>query len=99
MNVIAYRTLRAYSEKNASAKTPLDAWHKEMKRASFKNFNELRAQFPSADYVPDGEFTIFNIGGNNYRLAASVHYPTGIVFIRRIMTHAEYDKGAWRNDF
>lgn len=91
MNVIAYRTLRAYTKKNASAKTPLDSWYKEMKRASFKNFNELRAQYPSADYVPEGEFTIFNIGGNNYRLITFIRYSAQTVFIKEVMTHAEYD--------
>ena len=93
MNVIAYRTLRAYIEKNASAKIPLNAWHKEMKRANFNTFNELRARFPSADYVPNGELTIFNIGGNNYRLITFVRYSAQTVFIKEVMTHAEYD--AW----
>jgi mRNA interferase HigB len=57
---------------------------------------ELRQTFPPADKV--GNFTVFNIGGNNYRLITLVDYEYQKVFIRHILTHAEYDKDDWKND-
>jgi len=50
--------------------------------------------YPQADQV--GRCTVFNIGGNNYRLIAAIHYNTGVVYIRHVLTHAEYDRGAWK---
>jgi mRNA interferase HigB len=39
---------------------------------------------------------VFNIGGNAYRLVAAIHYNKQVVYVLRIMTHAEYDRGEWK---
>ncbi len=65
-----------------------------MEREVFSDFNELRETFASADYV-DG-LTVFNIGGNKYRLIASIHYNRRKVYIRNVLTHAEYDREGWK---
>jgi mRNA interferase HigB len=49
---------------------------------------------PTADAA--GRFTVFNIKGNAYRLITEINYQTGRVFLRHVLTHAEYSKGAWR---
>jgi mRNA interferase HigB len=64
---------------------------REMEAASF---SQLRQQFGAADYV-DG-FTIFDVGGNRYRIAAVTHYDKQRIYIRHVMTHSEYDRNAWR---
>jgi mRNA interferase HigB len=65
-----------------------------MNKNHFYNFNELRAAFPTADQV--GDLIVFNIGGNKYRLIASIHFNRAKVYVRNILTHREYDKGAWK---
>ena len=65
-----------------------------MKVHRFRNFAELKELFPSADQVANK--TVFNIGGNKYRLIAALHYNRGRVYIRAILTHREYDKGNWK---
>lgn len=50
--------------------------------------------FPHADKV--GKFTVFNVGGNKVRIIAAIHYNRGKVYIRQVLTHSEYDKGAWK---
>jgi len=60
----------------------------------FAGFNDLRATYASADHV-DG-LTVFNIGGNKYRLIAAIHYNRKKVFIRAVLTHADYDRGDWK---
>jgi mRNA interferase HigB len=45
-----------------------------------------------------GEFVVFNIGGNKYRLIAAVHFNRRKVYVRHVLTHAEYDKGKWKED-
>jgi mRNA interferase HigB len=64
------------------------------KKGSFSNFAELRAVFPTADQV--GKLTVFNIGGTKVRLIAAIHYNRKKVYIRAVLTHAEYDEGRWR---
>ena len=69
------------------------AWHNHAKQAEWKNFAEVRADYNSADY--SRHLTIFDIGGNKYRLIVAIHYNTGMIFIRHVFTHAEYD---WWNE-
>ncbi len=49
---------------------------------------------PAADQV--GRFTVFNIAGNKYRMIVVIHFNRGLVFVRHILTHGEYDRGAWK---
>ncbi|MBW4489562.1 MAG: type II toxin-antitoxin system HigB family toxin [Trichocoleus desertorum ATA4-8-CV12] len=56
----------------------------------------MRQTFASADQV--GNLTVFNISGKNYRLITYIDYQTKKIFIRHILTHADYDKGHWKND-
>jgi len=43
-----------------------------------------------------GKYTVFNIKGNAFRLIAEINYRTGRLYIRHVLTHAEYDKGGWK---
>ena len=69
-------------------------WFRTMKKENFQDFIHLKQTFSTADYV-DG-LTVFDIGGNKYRLIASIHYNVGQVFIRNVLTHAEYDHNNWK---
>jgi mRNA interferase HigB len=54
----------------------------------------VRRTFNSADFV--GDLTVFDVGGNKYRVVGFVHYRRRIVYVKRVLTHKEYDKGAWK---
>lgn len=94
MHVISRKALREFWEKYPDSQTPLSRWFKIMEKQDFGDFAELRATFPNADKV--GDLIVFNIGGNKYRLIASIHFNRGKVYIRHVLPHAEYDKGGWR---
>jgi mRNA interferase HigB len=53
------------------------------------DFADLKQSFGSADYVPP--YTVFDVGGNNYRVVVIVRYRDGKMFVRWGMTHREYD--------
>lgn len=55
---------------------------------------QLKRTFASVDYV-DG-YTVFDVGGNRYRLIAAIHYDKQRLYVRHVLTHAEYDRNAWR---
>jgi len=94
MHVIAKPVLVEIWAVHPDAERPLQAWYRTMESEVFADFNDMRATFASADYV-DG-LTIFNIGGNKYRLIAAIHYNRRKAFIRAVLTHAEYDRGDWK---
>lgn len=94
MHVIAKPSLISFWTKYPNAEKPLQVWYQTVERAVFLDFNELRKTFASADYV-DG-LTVFNIGGNKYRLIASIHYNRRKVYIRNVLLHSEYDRGDWK---
>jgi mRNA interferase HigB len=94
MHIISRKSLRLFSAIHADAEAPLDTWYRATKAAQRKNLAELKLIFPSADLV--GIYTVFNIKGNHYRLVAEINYRSGTVFVRYILTHAEYDKGNWK---
>ncbi|MGH7828164.1 MAG: type II toxin-antitoxin system HigB family toxin [Candidatus Binatia bacterium] len=91
MHIISRKPLRDFSERHPPAKTPLDAWFAEVSRAKWASFADVKKAFGSADVVA-GNRVIFNIGGNKYRLVVKIAYKVGIVFVRFIGTHVEYDK-------
>ena len=96
MHVITRRRLREFYDRHKDAREPLEAWYRIVRETRYSSLAELRRTFPSADLV--GNCTVFNIGGNKYRLITAIHYKTGKVFIRFVLTHKEYDKGAWKKD-
>ncbi len=96
MHVIAKPILVEFWTKHPDAKHPLEAWYRTMRMGVFADFNALRATFASADDV-DG-LTVFNIGGNKYRLIASIHYNRRKVYIRGVLTHDEYGRGDWKRN-
>ncbi|MEZ4733236.1 MAG: type II toxin-antitoxin system HigB family toxin [Caldilineaceae bacterium] len=96
MHIITQKTLKTAWESYPDAEVPLRRWYTEMKYLRFQNFAEVRQQYPSADQV--GRLTVFNIKGNHYRLVVRIEYTYGKVFIRKFMTHADYDKEDWKND-
>jgi len=94
MHVISRKRLNEFAKQHLEAETSLAHWYSLMKRSNFSNFVELRAVFPSADQVD--KLTVFNIGGNKVRLIAAIHYNRRKVYVRTVLTHAEYDEQSWR---
>ena len=94
MRVISKAAIRQFSKRYPSSLEPLLRWYQIAKRAEWRSTADLKADFGHADFV--GKYTIFNIAGNKYRLIAIVKYEWQIVYVRNVLTHAEYDKGDWK---
>ena len=90
----AYHLPQGIDPKYPDSKTALARWFKVVKTTELQSFAELREVFPSADKVQD--WIVFNIGGNKYRLIASIHFNRGKVYIRHVLTHTEYGRGDWK---
>jgi mRNA interferase HigB len=93
VHVISRKKLLEAAKRHPDLREPLDIWYRIAKSAAWKNLIEVRRVFPTADAVV--KFTIFNIKGNAYRLVTEINYRTGRIYLRHVLTHAEYDKGGW----
>lgn len=94
MHVITRKRLNEFALIHPDAMVPLAEWYRSMKHNTFSTFSELRTLFPAADKV--GKLTVFNIGGNKYRLVAAVHYNRKRIYIRAVLTHDAYNSGKWK---
>jgi mRNA interferase HigB len=94
LHVISRKKLLDAAEKHGDLREALDVWYRLSKKAEWKNLMDVRRLFPTADAVE--KFTVFNIKGNAYRLITEINYQTGRIFLRHVLTHAEYSKGAWK---
>ena len=90
MRIIARRTLREFSDRHPRAMPGLEAWYHEVKMAEWRSPADVRRLYSKARIVGKDR-VVFNIAGNRYRLVAKVNYGAGIVFIRFVGTHKEYD--------
>lgn len=95
MRIISKTALVKFYGIHPEAKPKLEAWYRACKSCTAKNFPELKQAFQTADYVPK-KYTVFDVGGNAYRVVSVIHYNTQTVYIRGVFTHAEYDK--WTKD-
>lgn len=96
MHVISFKIIRNYAEIHADCQEALSNWYKVACKAKWSNLIEVQKVFPKAEAVSN--FTVFNIKGNKYRLIVSIDYEGQLIYIKYILTHAEYDKEEWKND-
>jgi mRNA interferase HigB len=95
--IISWRAIREFLEahpEDQSARVAFAKWYDLVYNNRFASVDEVRRIFPSADLV--GDLVVFNIRGNRYRLVARFVCEEGRVYIRQVLTHAEYDRGDWK---
>jgi mRNA interferase HigB len=96
MHLISISKLRLDVVPYSDASKPIEAWHNIVKTAEWHNLEDVRQIYPSTDAV--GNFTVFDIKGNTYRLIVSINYEDGTIYYKYFLTHSEYDKDKWKND-
>ena len=96
MRVISRKKLVEAVGRRPELSTSLDVWYRVAKKAQWKTIVDVRKSFSTADAV--GTCTVFNIKGNAYRLVVWISYQAQKVFVKHVLTHAEYDKEGWKSD-
>jgi mRNA interferase HigB len=93
MRIVAKSTLKRFWEQSeyADAKGPLASWHEEALRSTWVSPQAVKAQYRNASICGNNR-VVFNIGGNKYRLVVEIQYRAGIVWVKFVGTHAQYDK-------
>jgi mRNA interferase HigB len=101
MRIITRKRLRDFAQRYPDAAEPLQKWHDLVREAEWESLQDVRRVYPHADAVTvasGSTVTVFNIGGNKYRLIAAIHYNTQRVYVLRLLAHADYSKDFWKDD-
>ena len=98
MRVISLKLLREFWNKHPEGERPLRHWYKSAIKADWQSLQEVRRVYPHADGVAvEGEtLTVFNIGGNKFRLIARIRYDYQLINVRAVVTHRDYNMGKWK---
>jgi len=93
MKIVSHRKIKEFYETKGyeNARVALENWYQTTKKAEWKNFADIKADFNSVDSVGNQHY-VFNIHGNKYRLVVVIKFVIGYVYIRFVGAHAEYDK-------
>jgi mRNA interferase HigB len=91
MRIISRKTLREFWEKYPDARQSLQSWYADVKRAEWKSPSDIKNVYRIASIVANNR-AVFNIKANHYRIVVAIQYEFGIVYIRFVGTHPEYDK-------
>lgn len=91
MLVIALRALREFWQTHPQAEEPLRAWYAIARRADWKTPGDIKADYRTASFVARNR-VVFNVKVNDFRLVAAVHYARGLLYVRFVGRHADYDR-------
>jgi mRNA interferase HigB len=94
VRIVSRKAIREAAAKHGEWNASLNAWYKITKNADWKNFADVRNSWKNSDIV--GRFVVFDISHNRCRLIATIQYKWRMVYIRRILGHAEYDGKEWQ---
>jgi mRNA interferase HigB len=100
MRIVKPSRVREYAKNHADVAASLLAWLRVAGRAKWQSIRDVRQTYPHADAVKAASgriVTVFNFGGNKYRLIASIKHQWSMVYVLRFLTHAEYDKDKWKD--
>lgn len=93
MRVVSRKAIKEATARHGEWGASLSAWYKITKNADWKNFTDVRNSWKNSDVV--GRFVVFDISNNRCRLIATIKYKWRMVYIRRILSHPEYDEKEW----
>ncbi len=90
MRVVSNKRLVAFATEHPAALVPLQTWRKVMEAGTYRHFADLKRVFNAVDRV--GDFYVFDVGGNKFRIVAAIHFNTQMLFVRHVFTHKEYNR-------
>lgn len=91
MVLIGREKLEQFTQKHANARNWIEAWLAEVQSVKWQWPLDIRKRYDRASFLSDN-IVIFDVKGSDYRLEVQIAYKTGIVNVKWVGTHAEYDK-------
>lgn len=91
MRIIRKKPIIEFYKKYNQSEQPLKSWLEEAKKASWKTPQDIKDDYKKVSFLSDNR-VVFDIKGNHFRLVVKINYNCGVVYIKFLGTHAEYDK-------
>ena len=91
MRIISRKKIREFWEKHSDARPALESWYADAKQANWRTPSNIKDVYKNASFVANNR-VVFNIKGNKYHLVAAVQFEYGIIYIRFVGNHKEYDR-------
>lgn len=95
MRIVSRKAIREATARHSEWGASLNAWYKIARNADWKTFADVRNSWKNSDLV--GRYVVFDVSHNKCRLIATIQYKWRMVYIRSILSHAEYDQGRWQS--
>ena len=67
------------------------AWYALASRSQWRSPSDIKEAYRNASFTANNR-VVFNIKGNDYRLVVLARYDKGLLFVKFVGTHAQYDK-------
>lgn len=94
VHVISKSAWRQAVAADHTLESAISEWHKIANNAEWRTLADVKKVYPGADRV--GPYTVFNIKGNKYRLIVKIEYRWQMIFVKNLLSHADYDQGDWK---
>jgi mRNA interferase HigB len=96
MHLISIGKLKEASALYPHVEKVIETFYTKVENSTWQNLIDVQEDYRDAEAV--GNFTVFNIKGNKYRLIVGINYEKQVVYFKYFITHTEYDKNQWKND-
>ena len=91
MVIISQKAIHEFAKEYPLSAHPLSRWYKQTISSDWASFIDVKKMFNTTDHIGNDRY-VFDIGGNNYRLVAMIHFKRRTLYIRFIGTHSQYDQ-------
>jgi mRNA interferase HigB len=93
MHVISRKPFNDAAKKYPNDADALDRTYRTLNTGNFQTPEELRKIFSTLDnFKHKDKWWVLDIGGNNLRLLAFIEFKHQRIYVKHIVTHADYDK-------
>lgn len=93
MHIISKRPFNDAAKNYPNDKEALLDFYKTLKKSSFKTPEEMKKVFKTLDnFKYRDKWYVLDVGGNNLRIIALIQFVNKRIYVKHIVTHADYDK-------
>ena len=97
MELTHWGRARKFITVHREAETPLANWKRAVINANWLSYPDIQNTWRAVDWYEGA--VIFDLAGNNFRLVTICRFEFETVYIDKILTHEEYDKGKWKERY
>jgi len=93
MHVISKRPFNEAANTHPNQRQALEILYRVLRKSEFSSPDEMRKVFPSLDnFKHRDKWWVIDVGGNHLRVIAFMQFQQNRMYVKHILTHAEYDK-------